>query len=818
MKARLAFVCAAGFACALGALAGQAQPADADAAMTDAAEAGAVAEAEAADDSDSTVDTTDGADDADDEGAELTPRGRYNRGLTHLDGAAHDAAAEDFLAARDSAGPDPELRYRAAFNLGLALAHGVAEEAPPAEAIDTLRQSAAWFNDAVRLAPPGDDDARVNLELVSRRILALADQLNEGATLEGRIDRLIDDQRSVRDGIRGLLADVAVQEAGSEPHGFQDGFRGLASRERMLLADVGESIDLATEERLFIEQTPPEQLTPEQQGRAYQLQGVADFLERARQSLSDARRRLRRLEGERAHRRADAALAELKRAREQLLDPLRTLQAAARDEAQLNVETVALANYRAQPLGEPPPAWLTTKHLADRQEDVGARTGGVLGRFEAVLAADNGEADELRPVAEATPLLERGLAAMRSAIRALESDDPGTAAPEQTHALEQLGRAIELFAGAKELIELAYAGQLRLVALLTPDSTPEAETRNVAERTEAVFAATSGNQRRLQRLEGLLREELIETSGGGEDEAADEQAQQAAEQRHAQAEALRQRALSALDALAGTMRGIGDDAAPSDPEAARREAGDALAALEELRRLFFTLVEYVQALHGDQAETHDRTATLQFESNAGAEDDFAAQVSAAASRQNQHGQLGDALAAALAQQADAASAEAAGAPPAAPTAPDAANEEAAAATAGAQMQETAERLAEAAKEVRQAAGRMAAAKATLDDAAVRAETMSPELEPALEDQLAALDHLQNALQALAPPPGQDDQADDGGQSGQQQATPQRDQSTEEERMSQRQALKRLQAIRDREAQRQRRRADATQPAPVEKDW
>ena len=817
MKARLAFAWAAGFACALAAFGVLAQPADADADTTDPAEAGAVAEAGATNDSDSDGDA------AADEGAELTPRGIYNRGLTHLDAAAHDAAADDFLAARDSAGPDPELRYRAAFNLGLTLAHGVAEEAPPAEAIDTLRQSAAWFNDAVRLAPPGDDDARINLELVSRRILALADQLNEGATLEGRIDRLIDDQRSVRDGIRGLLADVSAQEAGSEPHGFQDGFRGLASRERMLLADVGESIDLATEERLFIEQTPPEQLTPEQQGRAYQLQSVADFLERARQSLSDARRRLRRLEGERAHRRADAALAELKRAREQLLDPLRTLQAAARDEAQLNVETAALATYRAQPLGEPPPAWLTTKHLADRQEDVGARTGGVLGRFEAVLAADNGEADELRPVAEATPLLERGLAAMRSAIRALESDDPGTAAPEQTHALEQLGRAIELFAGAKELIELAYAGQLRLVGLLTPDAAsesdaPEADAPNVAERTEAVFAATTGNQRRLQRLEGLLRQELIETSDGGEDEAADEQAQQAAEQRHAQAEALRQRALSALDALAGNIRGIGDgDAAPSDPEAARGAAGEGLEALEELRRLFFTLVEYVQALHGDQAETHDRTATLQFESTASAEDDFAARVSAAASRQTQHGHLGDALAAALAQQADAASAEATGAPPATPAVPDAANEEAAAA-AGAEMQENAERLAEAAKEVRQAAGRMARATATLDDAAVRAETMSPELEPALEDQLAALDHLQNALEALSPPREQEDQGDDGGQSGQQQATPQREQGAEEERMSQRQALKRLQAIRDREAQRQRRRADATQPAPVEKDW
>ena len=111
---------------------------------------------------------------------------------------------------------------------------------------------------------------------------------------------------------------------------------------------------------------------------------------------------------------------------------------------------------------------------------------------------------------------------------------------------------------------------------------------------------------------------------------------------------------------------------------------------------------------------------------------------------------------------------------------------------------------------------MARATATLDDAAVRAATMSPELEPALEDQLAALDHLQNALQALQPPSGQEDRGD--GQSDQQQATPQREQGAEEERMSQRQALKRLQAIRDREAQRQRRRANATQPAPVEKDW
>ena len=800
MKAAMKKSLVAALVVALAAFDASAQTADADAAAAGPTADNTVAEASDAD-----------------EPADPTPRGHYNLGLTRLDGADHEAAAQAFLAARDSAGPDPELRYRAAFNLGLALAHGVAEDAAPADAIDALRQSAAWFNDAVRLAPAGDDDARVNLELVSRRILALADQLNQDATLESRIERLIDDQRSVRDAIRGLLADIAAEEAGSEPLGFQDGFRALASRERMLLADVGECIDLATEERLFIEQTPPDQLAPEQRSRAYQLEGVADFLERARQSLSDARRRLRRLEGERGHRRADAALAELKRAREQLLDPLRTLQAAARDEAQLNVETAAFAAFRAQPLGDPPPPWLTAKHLADRQEDIGARTGGVLGRFEAVQAAADGEPEGMQAVADATPLLERGLAAMRGAIRALESDDPASAAAEQTHAIEQLRRAIELFAGAKELIELAHAEQVRLVALLTPGSTPEEGERDVAERAEAVFAATSGNQRRLLQLEGLLQEELAQPAGGEED-ASDEQLQQAAEQRHAQAEALRQRASTALDALAGSIRGMAaGDAAPSDPPAARHAAGDGLEALEELRRLFFTLVEHIQALHGDQAETHDRTATLQFESTANAEDDFAARIGAAASRQTQHGQVGDALAAALAQQADAASAEAV-APPAPPpqAAPDAAGQAPSGDPGGAAAQETAERLAEAAKEVRQAAGRMVRATATLDDAAVRAATMSPELEPALEDQLAALDHLQNALQALQPPSGQEDRGD--GQSDQQQATPQREQGAEEERMSQRQALKRLQAIRDREAQRQRRRANATQPAPVEKDW
>ena len=745
------------------------------------------------------------------EALELTPRGRYNAGLSQLDAADFEAAADAFLAARDSAGPDAELRYRAAFNLGLALAQGVTPESPPADAIATLRQSAAWFNDAVRLAPAEDDDARINLELVSRRILALADQLNQGNRLEARLDRLIDDQRGVRDEVRRLLVDIAAEQAATEPLGFADTFHALASRERTLMAEVGDCIDLAAEERLFIEQTPESERTPEQLGRAHQLQALADYLERARQSLSDSRRRLRRLEGERGHQRTDAALAELKRAREQLLDPVRVLQAALRDELELLSHTTALAAYRDDTLqlDETLPAWLTEQHLSDRQEDVAVRSGGVLSRFEAAAAAPTGEADEqqaraLKAVHAATPILERGLAAMRDAIAALDGADPAAAIVSENQALQALAQAIEQFAGIKEVVELAYAGQQRVVALLDPQADAASRELSSAERAEAIFASGEENRQRLERLQPLLEEEAANAAAAAAadtedqpDEEPNEDARQAAEQRYAQAEALRAEAAAGLATLLGEVERIADAAAP--PTNARNAAAQTLTALEALRRLFFSIVEHIQALHAEQADTHDRTATLQFESSADAVEDLAAELGLAAERQAGHAQLGDALADALAQQSDAAAENAQGAPAEA-------------------SQEAGAQLAEAAAEVRKAGGRMHGASATLANAAERAGTMSPELEPALEDQLAALDHLQNALHALAPP---DSQQNQGGQQSssdnQQQAEQQPD--PQEEQMSQRQALQRLQAIRDREAERrQRRNQQASQQAPVEKDW
>ena len=757
-----------------------------------------------------------------DEDESLTPRGRYNLGIEKLDANDTDAATDAFLTARDEAGPDPVLRYRAAFNLGFALAEGVAEDASPEDAIEQLRQSAAWFNDALRLAPPDDEDARINLELVSRRIMQLADQLNADDRLETRLDRLIDDQRGLRDQVRGLLADVSAEQAGAEPLGFKNEFDGLASRERTLMAEVGDCIDLAAEERLFIEQTPEEERTQEQQGRVYRLQAVNDYLERARQSLGDARRRLRRLEGERGHRRADAALAELKRAREQLLDPLTVLNAIARDELELTNQTGALAEWQASaPPNETtePPAWLTLKHLGERQEDVAARTGGVLGGFEAISSAPPAESPEQQrlaeSVSEAVPLLREGLDAMRETINALAADQPRGAFAYQQDALKQLRLAIELFADAKGLIELAYASQHGIETLLNP--TPEVAELADADRAETVFALAQENQRRLTRLEALLQEERQEElaaalaqaesnsddsdSGQADSETPpDAGAQQAIEQRYQRAEELRASAQNALTSLENEVQ------KSPNSQAARDASGESMQAIDELRRLFFSIVEHLQALHADQADTHDRTATLQFEASADMTEQLPSEIGAVANRQSGHAQLGDALANALAEQADAAAAQ--------PI------DEAAAAQDADAEKPASERLAEAAAEVRKAGGLMHSASAVLNDAAPKAATMSPELEPALDDQVAALEHLENALRALSPEGErnrQQQQQQGQGESEAQQAQ-QAQQEPSEEQMSQRQALRRLQAIRDREADRQRRRANPAAPEPVEKDW
>ena len=744
---------------------------------------------------------------------ELTPRGRYNRGLALFATGDREAATEAFLQARDEAGPDPELRYRAAFNLGVSLAgqaDGLQEDSPE-EAIELLRQSSAWFNDAIRIGSGADEDARVNLELVLRRIQQLADKLNKGKKLEARLDRVIDDQRGLRDGVRRLLQTVDAEGVAADPLIFQKEFEDLATLERMLQAETGNITDLAAEERALLEDMPEEERSDQVRFRLVQLQNLDYYLQQARQSLSDSRRRLRRLEGERAHRRADTALAELKRAREQLQDPIAVLKSLAQDETVLLNHTQGLELLRKggirlgdnRPVATP--RWLNVEHLSERQQTIALRADEVLARLQAgVSAADevatSDAADATPPeqqrmldaAGDAVPHIEDAREAMADALLAIPADQLGSAVEDQARAIQALFRAIEQFAGVRELIELAYADQAGLIQLLTPPSagadSPLADL-STEDRMRLVRKAVENNQERIARLEGLLEDEQKQTEAQAA-QGADPSAPQAADpsqldairQKYEMAEQLRGQASSHLAELAAGLRRIESGGSARD---LLDPAGKTLTDLEELRRIFFSLVEHLKELLRNQTETHDTTATLQFETDAeGLDVAFAPTAELQAS----HAAIGGELAQAVARQADAAG--------------ESGEEEA---------QQAAQALAEAAGEVQGAAARMEDASSLLGEAVVEyAEASSPDLEPVLEHQLAAMEHLENAIRLLEPP--KDKKQDDQQDQQQQQQQPQEDE------MSQRQAQRRLQAIRDREAERQRRRQQAQQPEPVEKDW
>ncbi len=792
-------------------------------------------------------------------GEPALPREDYNGALEALDAGDHETAIERFGAARDRAGTDAELRWRAAYNLGLALVaradarlappdgvgpaaappHPGAAAGPDAEALeaalDDLRRAAAWFRDAVRQRPD-EADARINLELVLRRIQRLADQLNrEEGGLEARLDRLIEEQRALRDGVRGLVGRVDASGAASMPLAFAEPFRGLAGRERELLAELGTVASLAADEVAEIETTPEEERTEEQRVRAVQLTNAGFFLDRARERMADARRGLRRLSGDQAHRRASAALRELKRAREQLLDPVTLLRALGRDEAAILGETRALAALTGGSLSgtgdlgvapPSPPAWLTPAYLGERQADVRQRTAELAARLTAGVESRNDPDDGasapadpqaqalarmLDAAAEALPFIETADAAMERAGRALDADDAAAAVEPEEEALLALARAAERFADLETLIELAWAEQRDVVGALTPpdardgeEGDPERDGPSPAERVRIVTDGVAANGERLVRLGGLIAAERAAldaapptppgpapTPGGG---AGPEQAAAAAQrQRLELAETERTAAAAAIASMASRLEGDSDD-----PDALRADAGEALTRLEALRRLFFTIVEHVRELLEDQQETADATA----DAAAAPAEERAAAARPLATPQRGHGEVADELGRALgemAEQMDAAGGAGPGAPGGSP--------HGAGAAGGAEAADAARAHREASAEVHAARDEMRAAAGELEGAPGGGEDDGA-LEPVLEHQAAAIEHLARAIELLQPPDPQDQNEPQEPQPQDQEQSEQRSQSAE----------KQLQAIREREAERRRRQAGRGGRQPVEKDW
>lgn len=759
-------------------------------------------------------------------------RERYNAGVAKLGSGALDEAERDFLAARDLARFDDEVRFRATFDLAavaIARAEAAASAQPPkpAEAIAAYDRARTWLTDAVRRRPE-DADARANLERVEARLLTLVDAAGAGANkLEARLDRAIASQRGLRDATRALWHGQAA--AGGDPLAGKDEFEAAAVRQRTLAAEVGEVADLAGDEITAIGGKAEAERSDEEKVRLVQLQNLDLYVADARKAMTDARRNLHELQGELAHGRTAAALESLKRAREQLLDPIAVLQGVARDQLELvgYLEALAAPADARRPL----PTWLTARAQGGEQIDLRARLEEVKARLDAVPppaptpsptnpvdpsapsnpAVPANPADPAAPadpqaaqaakvaaqIAAARPALEEASAAMKQAADRLGADDVAGGTAAARAAVLALAKAIEQFLPLRQLVDLTLDEQRAVVAALAPstDGQPESAAQSRA-RLARVTDGAAKNRARLARMTGLIADELAAAeqaaqapadpaAGAPPDPAAGAPADAAAaleraKQLYGQAEALRAEADRALADLATVAAG-GKGAPPLD------SARAAEAKLVELQRLFFSVVEHLRELIREQGETRDDTTAAQGEDDAGR----AARLPGLIGRQDGHVQLAEAIASALAAQADAAAQG--GATPPAPGAP------------------SPETFGQAATEVRTALGAMQDASATLTQARDQAQQMSFDMNPALASQATALEHLENALRLLQPPPPEQDQPqqDQQQQDQQQQDQQQQDQQQQDQQQQQQQQSteQQLQQLREREAERQRDRRE-----------
>ncbi|MCZ6570327.1 MAG: hypothetical protein O7B23_09225, partial [Deltaproteobacteria bacterium] len=254
-------------------------------------------------------------------------------------------------------------------------------------------------------------------------------------------------------------------------------------------------------------------------------------------------------------------------------------------------------------------------------------------------------------------------------------------------------------------------------------------------------------------------------------------------------------------AMADAQQGLGESDAPSPRNLPGARAGvtRAVAGLEALRRLFFSIVEHLRETARRQLELNDETqdaAALSVSAPAAA----AAHVGPLVPRQTELAQTAGALAEALEEQ----SRQDPGAMVAGPNTPP---------QQAAGAQGMGERL-------RRAGEIVLGAQSDMELAVAGLEAAPPATSAARERQDAALAQLIEAVALLTPPPEQGEQEQPQGgeqqQDSAQQAQEERGAASESSPASDPAQL--LQAVRDRAAERQRNRAERSRYETVEKDW
>ncbi len=444
-------------------------------------------EADSADQADAGVATEAASDAAEDA---LPPRAAYNRALACL--TSDPAQAETYLnAARRDAGSDGELRYRALYNLGwveVTRANSLLGE-QPSQALQHLQQAANRFREAVRVRPDSAD-ARHNLEIVSQRILELADSLakKDPRDLASRLDALIQQLRAHQSELQAVVQQSGAEVPQAAAEAFRQDYRRLGATQRQVIAELQLFADDARKELDALNQKPDDQKSPEDRLRTGQYGNMLRFLDSSLQRLSQSRSLTRRLQGDRAFRRWAAGLSEAKRARDQLRDPVELLSQILDDAIELSRLTDTLHTTRtaletdASPSAAP--VWLTREYLQDLQTATLDRTREVHQSLAAAVPEQETFGPQPTPPAapdaptptpdprtqqllanipHALPLIDQAIQAFERSSAGLAAGSLDQAVRDQTQAIAALYQAWEWFFDIRRLIEVMYHDQRTLV-------------------------------------------------------------------------------------------------------------------------------------------------------------------------------------------------------------------------------------------------------------------------------------------------------------------------------------------------------------------
>ncbi len=771
----------------------------------------------------------------------LTPRDIYNKARVLLiQSKDYDSAIEGFSKARDAAaGYDNELHYSASYNLAWTYAARAESKGDPNNLdFETLKSveedlslSVAWFRDAVRQRP-SLDECRENLEIVLKRMTFVHDiMLQKYYTIEKQLEDVLKAEQDIRNQTRELSESMQSAGYGVDPLLYRDGFKNISSVQRSALTDANQLAENVSDALAKIEAIPKEQRSQQDEMRAFQLKMAEPILEQARQSMAHARSQLRDLSMNDAWRLVNQSYNLLKQAREQFDQPLATLQHLIQDESDFirlatsrfmltspdAIEAIKAKNPEADVVL---PNWLNLPLLSDAQQDVNVRAVRLSAMLKAMSEGANNQLQnsqqnnpqqqkalqmQAAQIDSALPLINEAAEYMQAAIKSISNDDVRGAAEAGNKALKKLVLAAERFTDLKHLIEIAYGEQRQIASIVDgvmPNVSSGAEKHALTKQEQRTILAEelATNNDRLERLADLLAVAAAEANQPqqGQQELSEEQKQQI-QQMFDQAEILRQNALNATASMREKIAALPefvDEEAHLYAEALDELDEDnqvATKSLEQLRMLFFTIVEHVAELGRQQAETLDQMT----EASAAALTPQPKPFEPILDRQNNHEVMADQLANALREQ----------------------SEKIKESLSQATNAEEKQQIEEMSRRYEQAADELTTSAADMRQVQANIKSGENHRSEALEGQQSALEHIQNALQRLQPPQQQQNQ-DQQQQNQDQQQQNQDQQQKQEQQMSQEQAEKKIQQIRTREQDRRREREDKLggAMAPVEKDW